>query len=311
MCQYHPTEQETDDPKLHTLGKFTEAVTACDSALGIDPDFDIVLLKTTDVECRSRMKHAMIVLPRIVGLLILLSHPCSAQVAAPPSVASVDSRCLAEILINTPLPYDPAQVADAKRKADGASKAIQQGAKFEDIARKYSDGPTAADGGRLGLFKRGQLAKSIEDKVFVMRVGEVSDIIRTKQGFAILKVTDCGLDDAHVSRTIEILGDTQGIDFGPYVQRVGKQIRANWYRQIPLSAEERTGQTTIEFAISSDGKLIDVRLVGASGDPVLDRAAFRGVTLSSPLPRLPSDFTGPYFRLRLHFFYNLDKKNID
>ncbi len=61
---------------------------------------------------------------------------------------------------------------------------------FEDVAKKYSDGPSAADGGALGIFKRGKLAKELEDKTFAMKAGEVTDVIRTKQGYVILKVVE-------------------------------------------------------------------------------------------------------------------------
>ena len=70
------------------------------------------------------------------------------------------------------------------------SKTDSNGATFEDIAKKFSDGPSAADGGNLGTFKRGQLAKELEDKTFAMKAGEVTDVIRTKQGYVILKVVD-------------------------------------------------------------------------------------------------------------------------
>ena len=69
-------------------------------------------------------------------------------------------------------------------------KQIQDGADFEDVAKKYSDGPSAADGGALGIFKRGQLAKELEDKTFAMKAGDITDVIRTKQGYVILKVVD-------------------------------------------------------------------------------------------------------------------------
>jgi peptidyl-prolyl cis-trans isomerase SurA len=78
----------------------------------------------------------------------------------------------------------------AEAKANDLLKQIRAGASFEDIAKKYSDGPSAADGGTLGAFKRGALAKELEDKTFAMKAGEVSDVIRTKQGYVILKVTD-------------------------------------------------------------------------------------------------------------------------
>jgi peptidyl-prolyl cis-trans isomerase SurA len=58
------------------------------------------------------------------------------------------------------------------------------------VAKKNSDGPTAAQGGDLGLFKRGALSKELEDTTFAMKAGAVTDVIRTKQGFVILKVTE-------------------------------------------------------------------------------------------------------------------------
>lgn len=85
--------------------------------------------------------------------------------------------------------YDEAAaLAAAQAKANDVLAQIRKGASFEDIAKKYSDGPTAAQGGDLGLFKRGALAKELEDKTFAMKVGDLSDVIRTKQGYVILKV---------------------------------------------------------------------------------------------------------------------------
>jgi peptidyl-prolyl cis-trans isomerase SurA len=78
----------------------------------------------------------------------------------------------------------------AEARANDLLKQIRAGAAFEDIAKKYSDGPSAANGGDLGAFKRGQLAKELEDKTFAMKSGDVTDVIRTKQGYVILKVTD-------------------------------------------------------------------------------------------------------------------------
>ncbi len=80
--------------------------------------------------------------------------------------------------------------AAAEAKANDLLKQIHDGANFEDIAKKSSDGPSAADGGALGMFKRGQLAKELEDKTFAIKTGEVTDVIRTKQGYVILKVED-------------------------------------------------------------------------------------------------------------------------
>jgi len=93
-------------------------------------------------------------------------------------------------------PSDPAKQADdtaalatAEAKTNDLLKQIRAGASFEDMAKKNSDGPSASQGGDLGAFKRGTLAKELEDKTFAMKAGEVTDVIRTKQGYVILKVT--------------------------------------------------------------------------------------------------------------------------
>jgi peptidyl-prolyl cis-trans isomerase SurA len=85
---------------------------------------------------------------------------------------------------------DAAALSAAEGKANDLLKQIRNGANFEDIAKKYSDGPSAPDGGALGVFQRGKLAKELEDKTFSMKAGDVTDVIRTKQGYVILKVLD-------------------------------------------------------------------------------------------------------------------------
>lgn len=85
---------------------------------------------------------------------------------------------------------DAAALSAAKAKAEDLLKQLKAGASFDDIAKKYSDGPSAADGGVLGNFERGKLAKELEDKTFAMKSGEITDVIRVKQGYTILRVDD-------------------------------------------------------------------------------------------------------------------------
>jgi len=88
------------------------------------------------------------------------------------------------------IPATPEQLTAAEQKANEVLAQIKGGAKFEEVARKSSDGPTAAQGGDLGYFKRGMLAHELEDKTFAMKANEMTDVIRTRQGFIILKVTE-------------------------------------------------------------------------------------------------------------------------
>ena len=106
---------------------------------------------------------------------------------------------------------------------------------------------------------------------------------------------------------LEILSDTQGVDFGPYLQRVLHDVRQNWYNAIPESAQMKHGNLIIEFAITKDGQVAGMKLVATSGDVPLDRAAWAGITASDPFPALPSDFGGQYLALRFRFYYNPTK----
>ncbi len=109
---------------------------------------------------------------------------------------------------------------------------------------------------------------------------------------------------------LDILSDTQGVDFGPYLQRIVQDVRENWYHLIPESAEMKKGKLAIEFAITKDGKVADMRLIATSGDVALDRPAWGSITASNPFPPLPSEFTGPYLALRFRFYYNPDKADL-
>jgi peptidyl-prolyl cis-trans isomerase SurA len=96
---------------------------------------------------------------------------------------------LRSIEINTAGKTD-AEVADLKKKADTALKRIQDGEDFGEIAKRYSDGSTAKQGGYLGVYKRGELSKALEDVVFNMKKNDLTPVMETKQGFLIMQVLE-------------------------------------------------------------------------------------------------------------------------
>ena len=127
---------------------------------------------------------------RLSEILVATSKPSSItpvkDPAAPPS--ATDSTKTPE---PTPPPAPAADdLAAAEAKANALHDQIQKGAAFDEVAKKSSDGPSAAQGGDLGLFKRGTLSKELEDRTFAMKAGDITEPIRTKQGFVILKVTE-------------------------------------------------------------------------------------------------------------------------
>jgi len=120
---------------------------------------------------------------------IRLSEILVAPKTTTPSITPAPDPNTPAIAASQPID-DPVALAAAQAKANELLKQIRDGADFQEVAKKSSDGPSAADGGTLGMFKRGQLAKELEDKTFSMKAGDVSDVIRTKQGWVILKVDD-------------------------------------------------------------------------------------------------------------------------
>ena len=103
--------------------------------------------------------------------------------------AQPESVKLGEILVSTGTqPDDPQKLADAKAKADDIEARLHAGGDFSQLARSFSDGTTAAEGGDLGQYKKGQLDPLFEQKTFALKTGDVTEPIRTKQGYVILKV---------------------------------------------------------------------------------------------------------------------------
>ena len=114
-----------------------------------------------------------------------------------------------------------AALAAAQAKAQDLLDQIRKGSNFAEIAKKNSDGTSAKEGGDLSFFKRGTLAKELEDKVFAMKQGEVTDVIRTKQGYIILQVTE------HQMAGIPSLKEVEPrIQDALYMQRLQPALRA-------------------------------------------------------------------------------------
>jgi TonB family protein len=117
----------------------------------------------------------------------------------------------------------------------------------------------------------------------------------------------------------EILTDTMGVDFGPYLTRIVQVVKANWYNIMPPSVYppiRKQGKLAIEFSILKNGTVTGMTLRTPSGDVALDRAAWGSVTASNPFPPLPREFVSQCgvpvrdekcnLGLRFYYFYNLD-----
>ncbi len=109
---------------------------------------------------------------------------------------------------------------------------------------------------------------------------------------------------------MDILSDTRGVDFGPYMKRLHVTVEDHWFPLIPevaLPPMMKRGVVVIEFSIMKDGSIQGLTVVSSSGDTALDRAAYGALMNAVPLPRLPTEFSGNFLKIRAAFFYNPDK----
>ncbi len=105
---------------------------------------------------------------------------------------------------------------------------------------------------------------------------------------------------------VQILSDTQGVDFSSWLHRWYYETEHTWDPLIPDEVNPpilKSGAVQIRFKVLPNGQVTDMVLEGRSGDTGLDRAAWGAITGSS-YPPLPRDFHGPYLELRALFLYN-------
>ncbi|MBB6143287.1 peptidyl-prolyl cis-trans isomerase SurA [Silvibacterium bohemicum] len=147
---------------------------------------------------------------------------------------------LSEILISTANPDDASQVDAAKKKADDVYAKLQAGGSFADLAKSTSGGPTAAQGGDLGDFKRGQLAKQLEDPTFNLKPGQYTQPIRTKQGFVILQVVQHNAGGVQSYKDVEPqIEDAVGMTkMGPALRDYLTKLREDAYINIKAGYED-------------------------------------------------------------------------
>ncbi len=108
---------------------------------------------------------------------------------------------------------------------------------------------------------------------------------------------------------VEVLSDTQGVDFNSWLMRWHRETERTWDPLIPDEVNppiSRSGAVVIRFKVLPNGRIMDGSMVleGRSGDTGLDRAAWGALT-GSNYPPLPREFHGPYLELRAMFLYNM------
>ena len=101
------------------------------------------------------------------------------------SPKTVEAR---HILIKLGPDANAEEVESARQRIETVFEMAKEGQEFAELAKKYSEGPTKTQGGNLGAFRREAMVKPFADKAFSMKAGEISEPVRTRFGWHIIKV---------------------------------------------------------------------------------------------------------------------------
>ena len=143
----------------------------------------------------------------------------------------------------------PEEIPDLKKKAETALKRVKDGEDFGEIAKRFSDGSTKSQGGFLGVYKRGELSKELEDVVFKMKRNDLTDIMETKQGFLILQVLE-HYDEGEQSLAKvknEIMDKLYGERMEPAMREYLKTLREQSYVVIKPGFQDIAGGGSSEI----------------------------------------------------------------
>ncbi|MGA7907025.1 MAG: peptidylprolyl isomerase, partial [Candidatus Sulfotelmatobacter sp.] len=122
---------------------------------------------------------------------------------------------VSHIWIKMPLPgpdgkVDDKAVTEAQNRSDDLLKQLKSGAKFEDLAKKYSEDPGSANvGGSLGWIGKGQTSPEFEKVAFSLPKGQISGVVKTSDGFHIIRVDE--KQEAHMKTLDEVKSQIEPI----------------------------------------------------------------------------------------------------
>jgi peptidyl-prolyl cis-trans isomerase C len=130
------------------------------------------------------------------------------------------------ILIKVPQNASDAQKAAAMAKIKALKKRIDKGENFATLAMKYSEGPSKTKGGDLGFFTHDQMVKPFADAAFALKPGQVSDVVTTRFGYHLIRVTDrkpahtLAYNDVKDAISKRLQQEQEGKEIGAYLEKL-------------------------------------------------------------------------------------------
>jgi len=166
-----------------------------------------------------------------------------------------------------------AEEKEVREKATEVLEEARKGNDFATLAKKYSEGPTKSSGGDLGYFTAGRMVKPFEDTAFKMKKGEISDLVRTRFGYHIIKVEDVkeartkALDEVRdqISKTLLKTGSAE----------LAHEYALSLIDQMPYDADLAKYAAERELEIKNTGEFSqDQPIPGIGGDDKLRQSLF-------------------------------------
>jgi outer membrane biosynthesis protein TonB len=120
-----------------------------------------------------------------------------------------------------------------------------------------------------------------------------------------------GAEHRGLGTGVDILSDTEGVDFNPYLQKIMREIYETWLPLIPEEARpplNKQGETQIRFIILPDGRIGGMALEGSTHDDAINKSCWGSITGVGQFPALPSQFHGPKLELRVHYLVNKEPR---
>ena len=226
-----------------------------------------------------------------------VTRPAPKPVPATPPPGPVASQ--------PPAPAQPAAPPPAATKAPepAPQPAKDNGLKLEDIPKPVANPKLRFDVGAADSVQRAMQAAARDRTAHGQGVTETNPLPPRASGSGSSAPGQTGAG-------VQILTDTQGVDFDSYLRRVVEIVRRNWYAVMPETVYLGTqGKVVVVFNINANGTVPGLRPVSLSGTASLDEAAEASIKASNPFPPLPTQFHGPFITLQFSFYYNLEPPN--
>ncbi len=193
---------------------------------------------------------------------------------------------VSHILIKTPLPgpdgkVDEKGVAEAQKRAEDLLKQLRSGAKFEDLATKYSEDPgSAKQGGSLGWIGKGRTVPEFEKAAFSLPKGQISDLVKSSYGFHIIRVDD--RQEAHMKTLDEVKDQIEPVVKHQKAQEIVQKQAEDLLQQAKTKGLDAAGASKGVPVVTSDYFARKDMVPGLGPAPQLMDSVFAAAEKSAP-----------------------------